>query len=67
MSAFLSIPAAIKFVKNDEWKNRQSISREIISEVSQQLQSLFNTSSLSVGGEWIWANGVSPITKKFAA
>ena len=53
MSAFLSIPAAIKFVKNDQWKNRQLISREIISEVSQQLQLLFNTNPISVGEEWI--------------
>ena len=53
MSAFLAIPTAIKFVKNNHWKNRQVISREIISDVSQQLQLLLNTSPLSVGGKWI--------------
>ena len=63
MSAFLSIPAAIKFVKNDQWKNRQLISREIISEVSQQLQLLFNTSPLSFGGEWIGQMVSHPLPK----
>ena len=53
MSSFLSIPAAIKFVKNAHWKNRQLTSRKIINEVSKQLQLLFNTSPLSVGGDWI--------------
>ena len=52
MSAFLSIPAAIKFVKNDHWKNRQVLSREIISEVSEQLQLLLKTDPVSVGEEW---------------
>ena len=52
MSAFLSIPAAIKFVKNDYWKNRQALSREIISEVFEQLQLLLKTDPISVGEEW---------------
>ena len=39
--------------KNNQWKNRQLISREIISEISQQLQLLFNTNPISVGEEWI--------------
>ena len=63
MSAFLSIPAAIKFVKNDQWKNRQVISREIISEVSQQLQLLFNTNPISVGEEWIGQMVSHPLPK----
>ena len=63
MSAFLSIPSAIKFVKNDHWKNRQVISREIISDVSQQLESLLNTSPLSVGGKWIGQMVSHPLPK----
>ena len=63
MSAFLSIPAAIKFVNNDHWKNRQVISGDIISEVSQKLQLLLKTDPISVGKEWIGQMVSHPLPK----
>ena len=53
MSAFLSIPSAIKFVQSDEWKKRQIISKEIVLETSQKLKSLLETESIFIGEEWV--------------
>ena len=53
MSAFLSIPAAIKFVTSSKWKKQQLISKDIILETSHELQSLLKTEPIFIGKEWI--------------
>ncbi len=53
MSAFLSIPSAINFVRKGNWKKRQIVSKEIIIELSHQLQVLLNTEPIFIGKEWI--------------
>ena len=53
MSAFLSIPSAINFVKNNKWRENHINSKKIIIETSQLLTGLLNTEPLFIGDDWV--------------
>jgi isopenicillin-N epimerase len=53
MSAFLSIPSAINFVKKNKWRENHIASKEIIIETSQILSELLKTEPLFIGNDWV--------------
>ena len=53
MSAFLSIPSAINFVKKNKWRENHIDSKKIIIETSQLLTGLLNTEPLFIGYDWV--------------
>jgi len=53
MSAFLSIPSAINFVKKNKWRENHIDSKKIIIETSQLLTDLLTTEPLFIGDDWV--------------
>ena len=53
MSAFLSIPSAINFLEDDDWKEKRKVSKNLILEVSNNLIDIFDTESLFLNKDWI--------------
>lgn len=53
MSAFLSIPSAINFLEDNDWREKRKISKNLILEVSDNLKDIFETDSLFLHEDWI--------------
>ena len=53
MSAFLSIPSAINFLEENDWREKRKISKNLILEVSDNLKDIFETDSLFLHEDWI--------------
>ena len=53
MSAFLSIPSAINFLEDNDWREKRKVSKNLILEVSNNLIDIFDTESLFLKKDWI--------------
>ena len=53
MSAFLSIPSAINFLEDNDWKEKRKVSKNLILEVSNNFRDVFDTESLFLNKDWI--------------
>jgi isopenicillin-N epimerase len=53
MSAFLSIPSAINFLEDNDWREKRKISKNLILEVSDNPKDIFETDSLFLHKDWI--------------
>ena len=53
MSAFLSIPSAINFLEDNDWRERRKVSKNLILEVSNNFRDIFDTESLFLKKDWI--------------
>ena len=53
MSSFLSIPSAIDFIENNNWKEKHKVSKELILEVSNSLKSILGTDPLFKSEDWV--------------
>ena len=53
MSAFLSIPSAINFLEDNDWREKRKVSKNLILEVSKSLRDIFGTESLFLNKDWI--------------
>tara|TARA_Y100000768_G_scaffold332304_1_gene271876 strand:- start:780 stop:1895 length:1116 start_codon:yes stop_codon:yes gene_type:complete len=52
MSAFLSIPVAIKFVKENKWRKNHLANKKMILDTSKMLRDLLKTESTFIGEDW---------------
>ena len=52
MSAFLSIPVAIKFVKENKWRKNHLVNKKMILDTSKMLRDLLKTESTFIGEDW---------------
>ena len=52
MSAFLSIPEAIKFVKENKWRKNHLANKKMILDTSKMLRDLLKTESTFIGEDW---------------
>ena len=53
MSAFLTIPAAIRFRKDNQWSIVQENCKELVKRTADQLQQLLNTEPIFHGSHWL--------------
>jgi len=53
MSAFLSIPSAINFLEDNDWREKRKVSKNLILEVSKSFRDIFGTESLFLNKDWI--------------
>ena len=53
MSAFLSIPSAINFLEDNDWREKRKVSKNLILEVSNNFRDIFDTESLFLKKDWI--------------
>ena len=53
MSAFLTIPAAIRFRKDNQWSIVQEKCKELVKRTADQLQQLLNTEPIFHGSHWL--------------
>ena len=52
MSAFLSIPVAIKFVKENKWRKNHLANKKMILDTSKMLRDLLKTEPTFMGEDW---------------